>query len=395
MFHVATEEEVLSGEVTDVYFARAIEVLRKDEINKKVKAEFVVKSLPEGYPWAILAGSGEFLALLERLRLALNVRAVREGTLFGPHQPVIEIEGYYLDFCIYETALLGLLCQASGIATRAARCAAAANGKPVVCFGARRIHPILAPMVERYAYLGGCDGVAGIKSASLLGIEPAGTMPHGLILLYGDTVKATQAFCDRFGGTVKVISLIDTFNDEKFEAIRVADALGTQVFALRLDTPASRRGSLVDILREVRWELDLRGHNRIGLFVSGGLTEREIRELNPLCDGYGIGTYLSNAPVLDFSMDIVEIEGKPQAKKGKLSGSKSWMRCNSCGKDRVAPYPQAPGRCQCGGESTELLLEVVQNGQLTSSGRQSVTDLKGSREYIRDQVRRSIVANDA
>src|SRR5215471_9663376 len=152
MFHVATEEEVLSGEVTDVYFARAIEVLRKDEINKKVKAEFVVKSLPDGYPWAILAGSGEFLALLERLRLALNVRAVREGTLFHPHQPVVEIEGYYLDFCIYETALLGLLCQASGIATRAAGCAAAANGKPVVCFGARRTHPILAPMVERYAY---------------------------------------------------------------------------------------------------------------------------------------------------------------------------------------------------------------------------------------------------
>src|SRR5262249_28052219 len=157
----------------------------------------------------------------------------------------------------------------------------------------------------------------GVKSAALLGIEPSGTMPHALILLYGDTVKATAAFATHFSSSLKVISLIDTFDDEKSEAIRVVEALGAQVFGLRLDTPASRRGNLLEILREVRWELDLRGHKGIKLFVSGGLTEEKIHELNPVADGYGIGTYLSNAPVVDFSMDIIEIEGKPQAKKGK------------------------------------------------------------------------------
>jgi len=389
MFHIATEEEILRGEVTDVYFTRAREVLEKDGMNQKVKAEFVAKSLPNGYQWAILAGTGEFLALIERLGLPLKVRAVREGTLFRPLDPVIEIEGSYRDFCVYETALLGLLCQASGIATRAARCAALAEGKPVICFGARRIHPIIAPMVERYAYLGGCDSVAGVKSAALLGIEPSGTMPHALILLYGDTVKATAAFATHFSSSLKVISLIDTFDDEKSEAIRVVEALGAQVFGLRLDTPASRRGNLLEILREVRWELDLRGHKGIKLFVSGGLTEEKIHELNPVADGYGIGTYLSNAPVVDFSMDIIEIEGKPQAKKGKLSGSKSWLRCPSCGEDRVVPYVQVPGRCRCGNEFAELLQPAIQEGRLTATGRQSVSDLNGSRDYIRDQVRRS------
>jgi nicotinate phosphoribosyltransferase len=391
MFHIATEEEVLRGEVTDVYFARAIEILKKDRIDKKVKAEFVVKGLPENYGWAILAGSEEFLVLIEKLNLSLNVRGVREGTLFHANQPVIEIEGRYLDFCLYETALLGLLCQASGIVTRAARCVAAAAGKSVVCFGARRIHPIIAPMVERYAYLGGCDGVAGVKSASLLGIEPAGTMPHAVILLYGDTVEATRAFCDTFGGNLKVISLIDTYSDEKFEAIRVANSLGDRIFALRLDTPASRRGDFLEILREVRWELDLRGHKNMKLFVSGGLTEEKIRELAPLVDGYGIGTYISNAPVLDFSMDIVEIEGKPEAKKGKLSGSKSWMRCRSCGQDRVEPLTLTARRCECGGEMEELLQPVIHSGKLTSAGRQSVSDFKGNREYIHDQVHKKLL----
>jgi nicotinate phosphoribosyltransferase len=386
MFHIASEEEVLRGEVTDVYFTRAVEILKKDRIDKRVKAEFVVKGLPEHHGWAILAGSEEFLALIEKLNLSLNVRAVREGTLFHANQPVIEIEGRYVDFCVYETAFLGLLCQASGIVTRAARCVAAAAGKPVVCFGARRIHPIIVPMVERYAYLGGCDGVAGVKSASLLGIEPAGTMPHAVILLYGDTVEATRAFCDMFGPNLKVISLIDTFNDEKFEAIRVANSLGERIFALRLDTPVSRRGSLLEILREVRWELDLRRHTNIKLFVSGGLTEEKIRELTPLADGYGIGTYISNAPVLDFSMDIVEIDGKPEAKKGKLSGSKSWMRCRACGHDRIEPLTQEPRRCECGGELLELLKSVVQSGELTAAGRQSMSDFKGNREYIREQV---------
>src|SRR5262245_27763776 len=106
MFHTASEEEVLRGEVTDVYFTRVLEVLNKDKIDRRVKAEFVVKSFPEDYAWAILAGSEELLGLIEKRKLALDVRAIREGTLFHPNQPVMEIDGRYVDFCIFETAFL-------------------------------------------------------------------------------------------------------------------------------------------------------------------------------------------------------------------------------------------------------------------------------------------------
>ncbi|MCH7598705.1 MAG: hypothetical protein IH973_03035, partial [Myxococcales bacterium] len=107
---------------------------------------------------------------------------------------VLEIEGRYTAFGVHETALLGLLCQASGVATKAARCRQLAGPRPIISFGARRIHPSLAPMIERSAYVGGCDGVAGIQSAQLIGEEPTGTMPHSLVLLLGGVVPAIQAF---------------------------------------------------------------------------------------------------------------------------------------------------------------------------------------------------------
>jgi len=165
--------------------------------------------------------------------------------------------------------------------------------------------------------------------------------------------------------------------------------LGDKVFGLRLDTPASRKGSLFDILREIRWELDLRGHKDIRLFLSGGLTEEKIRELNELADGYGVGTYISNPPVLDFSLDIVEIDGKPIAKRGKLSGSKSFFRCSVCQREVVQVYQASPQRCECGGEFAELLQTAIEKGKLTHAGRLSIEDFQGNREYIKAQVKAS------
>jgi nicotinate phosphoribosyltransferase len=41
-----------------------------------------------------------------------------------------------------------------------------------------------------------------------------------------------------------------------------------------------------------------------------------------IVDAFGVGGAIANAPVIDFSMDIVEIHGKPLAKRGKRSGTK-------------------------------------------------------------------------
>jgi len=157
--------------------------------------------------------------------------------------------------------------------------------------------------------------------------------------------------------------LIDTFSDEKMEAVRVAKALGPDLYAVRLDTPASRRGDLVGILREVRWELDLRGYQHVQLFVSGGLEEEEILRLNPVADAYGVGTAISNAPVLNFAMDIVEVDGVPIAKRGKMSGRKAVYRCARCGRIQTVPV-DAPRPGCCGGGADALLQPLIADGRL-------------------------------
>jgi len=356
--YIATEEEILAGQVTDIYFERTREILEAENLHKRVVMESVVKHFPSDYPWAVFAGLEEVLKLL--IGKDIDVWAMPEGTLFSENDPVLIIEGDYLDFGPYETALLGMLCQASGIATRAARCKKAADGRPVYSFGIRRMHPAIAPMIDRSAYIGGLDGVAVVKSAEMLGLKPVGTIPHALILIKGDTVAAAKSFNEIIDKNIPRVVLIDTFTDEKFEAIRVAEELGDALFAVRLDTPGNRRGNFLSILKEVRWELNLRGFGHVKLFASGGLDERSITELNAVVDSYGVGTAISNAPVLDFSMDIVEIEGKPIAKRGKISGRKQVWRAPNTLTSTVLPegvHPQSP-------DVQPLLKKVIEKGRL-------------------------------
>ncbi|UCG39657.1 MAG: nicotinate phosphoribosyltransferase, partial [bacterium] len=254
----ATPEEIAAGKVTDVYFLRTREILLARGIRKQVRAEILVKSFPRSWPWAIMSGLEEVLEILEGR--PVTVRSIPEGSPFRTYTPVLEIAGDYLDFGILETAVLGCLCQASGITTAAARCVKLAEGRPVISFGARRMHPALAPLVERCAYIGGCSGVAAVKSAEVLGIEPTGTIPHALVILMGDSVQATMAFNEIIDARVPRVALVDTFGDEKFESMAVAEALGKDLYGVRLDTTSSRRGDFARILEEVRWELDLRGH---------------------------------------------------------------------------------------------------------------------------------------
>ncbi|MCX5886845.1 MAG: nicotinate phosphoribosyltransferase, partial [Proteobacteria bacterium] len=192
MFHIASIEEIRKGKVTDVYFERTLQVLKAKGIDKRVKAEFICKKLPNNWPWAVLAGVEECMEIFREL--PVTVRSMPEGTIFRAYEPVMELEGNYSAFGKFETALLGLLCQASGVATKAARLRKLAENRTLISFGGRRVHPAIAPMVERNAYIGGCDGVAIVKSAELIGEEPSGTIPHALVLMMGSTIKAVRAF---------------------------------------------------------------------------------------------------------------------------------------------------------------------------------------------------------
>lgn len=382
-FHIADTAEVRAGNVTDVYFLRTEEVLRAEGASRQVCMEVYLKAFPDPrYRWGVFAGLEEVCVLLEGR--PVTVHALPEGSIFFAQEPVLTIEGDYLDFGELETALLGCLCQASGIATRASRCRVACGNKGLISFGARRIHPSIAPMVERAAFIGGCDGVASVASARLIGEKPVGTMPHSLILMMEDTLKAARAFDKTVEEGVPRIVLIDTLQDEKFEAVRIAEAMGDRLHGLRLDTPSSRRGDFRALLKEVRWELDIRGFRQVKIFVSGGLDLEDMLHLKDIVDSFGVGTSLSTAATLDFSMDIVEMDGKPFAKRGKWSGKKWVMRCRKCMKDFVVPHGRKKQCESCREEAEPILVKSIENGSI-------VCDLPPARlirQYTLDELSR-------
>jgi nicotinate phosphoribosyltransferase len=148
-FHTAGNEEIKRGDTTDIYFRRTLDILAKKGWDKRVVAEVSTSSFRLGWGWGVLAGIEEIAYLLEGRDL--DAIAMPEGSIFYPREPVIRIEGMYSEFCELETPILGLSCQASGIATASARCKIAACHKPVFSFGIRRMHPAIAPMIDRSA----------------------------------------------------------------------------------------------------------------------------------------------------------------------------------------------------------------------------------------------------
>ena len=360
----ATYEEIKSGKVTDIYFQRTKEILEALNVHKTVTADITASSLPDGYQWAVASGINDALSIMEGLNV--DVEALEEGTIFSAGDPVMQITGDYLEFGVLETALLGYICQQTGIATKAARCRIAAGDRSLISFGARRMYPTLAPIIERNAYIGGCDGVSVILSAELMGTAPMGTMPHSLILMLGSVVEAVKRFDEIVDASVPRIALVDTLCDEKLESLMAAEAIGEKLAGVRLDTPSSRRGNMLKILEEVRWELDLRGFEHVKLVVSGGIDENAILELNPLADGYGVGTAISNAKTIDLALDISAIEGKPITKRGKKSGRKQLLRCENCFDTVLVSYYYTNSKptCKCGTKRKELLKPAIRNGKL-------------------------------
>lgn len=380
--YIASEEDILSGLVTDVYFTRTREILRAKNIKKKVRMEFHVVKLPRNYEWAVFAGLEEALYLLRDK--PVTVYAMPEGTLFKPGEPLMIIEGYYDDFAVYETPLLGILRHYSSVATKAARLKRLVMNKTLLFFGLRAVHPAIAPMMDRAAYIGGVDAVSGVASWKYLGLKPQGTMPHALILVFRDQVKAWKAFDEVVEPSVPRIMLVDTLYDERVEALMAAELLGDRLHGVRLDTPSSRRGNMRLIVEEVRWTLDIHGYKNVKIVVSGGVDEREIIELRDIVDAFGVGTSIAMPLSIDISADIVEVfengAWKPLTKRGKLPGAKQVYRRRP-GLNDVITLLDRPGEVPEG--YTPLLRKYIDNGKLV----EELPDINTIRNYVLEQLR--------
>lgn len=316
-FFSATHEEIEKGLTTDIYFARTSFLLEKiGKIDTIVTAEIFANE------WGIFAGLEEVLFLLRNKKV--KVEALKEGEEFQPKEIVMRIEGSYGQFGYLETVILGILASSSNWATAARLCKEAANGKKVICFGARFVHPSCAPVMERSAIIGGADDVSCILGASLAGREPRGTIPHAFILILGDTLEAARIFDKYVEPSTPRIILVDTFKDEAEESIRIAKffrEMGKNLDGVRLDTPKERGRVTPELVQEVKERLKQEGFENVKIVVSGGLDPERISLLEKAgADIFGVGSFIASYNKIQFTMDLKEVEGKKVAKRGRIPG---------------------------------------------------------------------------
>jgi nicotinate phosphoribosyltransferase len=355
-FGTVPSDAILEGDATDAYFERTRATLEHAGKNPHVVAEVTVDQFPTG-SFDVFTGVKDVATLFESR--AVDIDALPDGQLFDGG-PVCRIEGPYLEFAELETSLLGFLSQPSGFATAALEARFAAPDSLVLSFGARHVHPSVASTVERASLLAGLDGFSHVASGEILGREAGGTMPHALMFCFGEgnQTEAWTAFDEAVGEDVPRIALVDTFWDEKSESLLAAETLGDDLDGVRIDTTSSRRGDFRHIIREVRWELDARGHEDVDIFCSGGLEPDSIRNLRDVADGFGVGSHITGADSVDFSLDIVEIDGTPISKRGKLSGVKDVYRTPDGGHHIALADREGPD------EGAALLEPLIRDGAI-------------------------------
>jgi nicotinate phosphoribosyltransferase len=312
--------EILSGATADVYFARANSILEREGLDPVVMMEVFCRED------AVVCGMGEATNLIGHVLAnepGAIVEAMEDGDLVTSKEVVLRIQARYRAFALYETAMLGMLSQSTGWATAARRCVEAAAPQPVISFGARHVHPDITDVLDYAAIVGGCVGASTPAGARLAGLNPTGTMPHSLVLIFGDTVRAAEAFDRDMPPDVPRIVLVDTFKDEAEEALRVAHALGDKLYGIRLDTPSERGRVTPALVTEIRARLDQAGFSHVTITVSGGLDPDRIRffkESGSPVDSFAVGSFISGATPIDFTGDIKEIDGSPIAKRGRIPG---------------------------------------------------------------------------
>ena len=316
--------DVLSGETADVYFERAQKILAAEQLDPVVTMEIFPRED------AILCGAEEALGYLreilgngKRLDPAPVVESLHDGAVVSRKEVVMRISARYSAFGLYETAILGILAQGTGWATAARQIVDVAAPIPVISFGARHVHPSVADQMDYASVVGGCVGASTPAGARLAGLSPTGTMPHALILIFGDTVRAAEAFDRHTDPEVPRIVLVDTFKDEAEESLRVAEALGERLWGVRLDTPSERGRVTADLVKEVRARLDQAGHRHVRIVASGGFDAERIaqfKEAGAPVDSFAVGSAISDASPIDFTGDLKEIDGQPIAKRGRIPG---------------------------------------------------------------------------
>ncbi len=250
--------------------------------------------------------SAGFFEYLRGFRFTGDLFAVPEGTVVFAGEPLLTIRAPVIEAQIPETFVLAALSFQTMIATKAARVAQAAGGRPVVEFGTRRAHgPEAGVLAGRAAWIGGCAGTSNTLAGLRYGVPVMGTAAHSWVMSFCEEGAAFRKLQEVLGPAT--IQLVDTY--DTLEGVRKAARLGRPLRAVRLDS-----GDFLALSRAARGILDEAGLQDVQIMVSGDLDEYRITELvaeGAPVDSFGVGTQLStsaDAPNLSAVYKLVELD---------------------------------------------------------------------------------------
>lgn len=338
-----------------------------------------------------LASLGHFsrplLDSLRTFRFRGEVRAVAEGTPVFANEPILEIRAPIAQAQIVETFVTNQIHLQTLLASKAIRVVLAGRGRPIVDFGARRMHGIDAAMkAARAFYVAGVESTSNVAAGQRYGLPVAGTMAHSYVQAHDDERAAFRAFADTYPDTTLLVDTYDTLEGVR-HVIALARELGEsfKVAAVRLDS-----GDLGELARQSRKLLDAAGLERVKIFASGGLDEHVVAKLvdEAPIDAFGVGTSMgvsADKPDLDIVYKLAEYAGRGRLKlaadKPVLPGAKQVFRFEEGGvavRDVIARADErSAGR--------PLLECVMREGRRLDSARRT---LQQARDHARVETER-------
>lgn len=259
--------------------------------------------------------TAEFLDYLANFRFHGDIRAVPEGSVVFPHEPLLTVRAPLIDCQLIETYLLLTLNHQSRIATKAARIVHEAAGRPVFEFGARRAHGgDAAHYGARAAYIGGVAATSNTYSEYVSGIPAVGTMAHAYVQSFDSEYEAFLQYAKTWpDNTVLLVDTYDTLRQGIPNAIRVHNEYlapnGHTLRGIRIDS-----GDLAYLSNRAREMLDATGLHDAKITVSNSLDEYLIKDLvlqGAAVDNFGVGERLITAksnPVFGGVYKIVALE---------------------------------------------------------------------------------------
>jgi nicotinate phosphoribosyltransferase len=305
----------------------------------------------------------EFFTFLAALRFTGDLFAVPEGTPVFANEPLAIIRAPLVEAQLVETFLLSTFMFQTMVASKAARCVLAAEGRPIVEFGSRRAHsPSAGVFAGRAAFIGGAAGTSNTEAGMRFGIPVFGTAAHSWTMAFGDEEKSFRALQQLLGEST--VFLIDTY--DTLEGARLSARLGRPIWGVRLDS-----GDLAALSRQVRHILDEAGLQDAKIFATNDLDEYRVAEFvrgGAPFDAFGVGTQLAtsaDAPSLSAVYKMVELQrGKEVLYTAKFSDDKSTIP----GAKQIYRYPDRDvvalySECNDAFRGEPLLRPVVIQGE--------------------------------